>query len=93
MDFLAFIYNASRASGSGPVDLWAQIQVLRDGRAVVNAPARRLAPDAATDLARITFTGAVTLGQLPAGQYEIEVTVTDNLSKTSATQRVGFEIQ
>jgi hypothetical protein len=92
LDFLAFIYNASRAQGAGAVDLSAQVQLLRDGRAVVSAPARKLTPDQKEDLARIPFTGAVTLGQLPAGQYEIEITVTDNLSKTSATERVGFEI-
>lgn len=92
LDFLAFIYNAARAQG-GAVDLSAQAQLLRDGRAVVSAPPRKLTPDATADLARIPFTGAVTLGQLPAGQYELEVTVADNLSKTSATERVGFEIQ
>jgi VWFA-related protein len=93
LDFLAFIYNAARTSASTPVDLSVRIQVLRDNRAVVSAPARKLVPDAAADFARISVTGAVSLGQLPAGQYEIEVTVDDNLSKTSATQRVAFEIQ
>ena len=92
LDFIAFIYNAARASGGGPVDLSVQVRVLRDGKPVVAAPARKLTPDATADLARIPLTGAVTLGQLPAGQYEIEIGVTDNLSKTSATQRVGFEI-
>jgi VWFA-related protein len=93
LDFIAFIYNAARAQGAGAVDLSAQVQVLRGGRSVVSAPARKLTPDAAADLARIPFTGAITLGQLPAGQYEIEITVADNVSKTSATERVGFEIQ
>jgi hypothetical protein len=93
LDFMAFIYNASRAQGGGPVDLSAKIQVWRDNRAIVSAPARKLTPDATADFARIPLTGAVSLGQLPVGQYEIEVTITDNLSKTSATQRVVFEIQ
>ncbi|HYY94830.1 MAG TPA: VWA domain-containing protein, partial [Pyrinomonadaceae bacterium] len=91
LDFLAFIYNAARAAG-GPVDLSAQVQVLRGGRAVVSAPARKLTPDQTADLARIPFTGAVTLGQLPAGQYELEVMVTDNVSKATATERVAFEV-
>lgn len=91
LDFLAFIYNAARAAG-GPVDLSAQVQVLRGGRAIVSAPARKLTPDQTADLARIPFTGAVTLGQLPAGQYELEVTVTDNVSKAKATERVAFEV-
>src|SRR5205085_1976881 len=51
----------------GPVDLSVQVRVLRDGKPVVAAPARKLTPDATADLARIPFTGAVTLGQLPRG--------------------------
>jgi VWFA-related protein len=93
LDFLAFIYNAARANGGGAVDLAVTVRVLRDNKEVVSAPARRLAPDAGADLGRIPFTGAVSLGQLPAGRYEIEINVTDNLARTSASERLGFEIE
>ena len=93
LDFLAFVYNAARASAGAPVDLSLEIQVLQGNRAVVSAPARKLMPDALADFARIPITGAVSLGQLPAGQYEIELKVNDNVAKTSATQRAIFEIQ
>jgi hypothetical protein len=91
LDFLAFVYNAARAGG-GPVDLSVQVRVLRDGKALVSAPARKFAPDQTADLARIPFTGVVSLGQLPAGLYEIEVEITDNAARTSARQRAAFEI-
>jgi len=92
VDFLAFVYNATRAGG-GPPDLSAQVKVWRDGRAVVSGTPRKLQPDASADLARLPLTGAINLGQLPPGLYELEVTVTDHLARTDATQRVGFEIQ
>ncbi|HWS53178.1 MAG TPA: hypothetical protein VN228_03595, partial [Pyrinomonadaceae bacterium] len=91
VDFIAFIYNAQRA-GAGPPDLSAQVKVWRDGRAVVTGPARKLQTDAAADAARIPLNGGITLGQLPAGLYELEVIVTDNLAHASATQRAAFEV-
>ena len=90
MDFLAFVYNAARAGGAGPVDLTAQVKLYRDGRAVVSAPPGKLA--AADDPARIPYTGTLSLGQLPAGLYEIEIIVNDNAAKASAAQRLAFEI-
>ena len=91
VDFLGFIYNAARA-GSG-VDLSVTVKVLRDRKAVVASPARKLTPEAGADLARIPVTGAISLGQLPPGRYELEVGVTDNAARTSASERVVFEIK
>ncbi len=66
VDFLGFIYNAARAGGgAGAVDLSVTLRVLRDNKAVVSSPARKLAPEAGADLARIPVTGAISLGQLP----------------------------
>jgi hypothetical protein len=93
VDFLGFVYNASGAGGPGAVDLSVTVRVLRDNRPVVSSPARKLAPEAGADLARIPVTGAISLGQLPAGRYELEVGVTDNVSRTSAAERIGFEIR
>lgn len=91
LDFLAFIYNA-RPSGS-VVDLSANVRITRDGRAVVAAPPIKLAPPAQTDLARIPFTGVISLGQLPPGHYELELEIADNSAKSSAAQHVTFDIQ
>jgi hypothetical protein len=93
VDFLGFVYNAARAGGAGAVDLSVTLRVLRDNRAVVSSPARKLAPEAGADLARIPVTGAISLGQLPAGSYELEVSITDNVARTNAAERVVFEIR
>jgi hypothetical protein len=94
VDFLAVVYNAARAGGAaGAVDLSVNLRVLRDNRAVVSSPSRKLAPEAGADLARIPVTGAISLGQLPAGRYELEVGVTDNVAHTTASERIVFEIR
>jgi VWFA-related protein len=92
VDFLAVVYNATRAAG-GTVDLSVTLRVLRDNKAVVSSPARKLAPEAGADLARIPVTGAISLGQLPAGRYELEVGVNDSISHTNAVERIVFEIK
>jgi VWFA-related protein len=91
LSFLAFVYNA--AGGAAGTDLAVTVRVLRDNRALVAAPARRLAPEPGGDPARIPVAGAVSLGQLPPGRYEIEVAVTDNLARTSASERLWFEVE
>ena len=91
VDFLGFVYNAAQAGGK--VDLSVTLRVLRDNKAVVSSPARKLAPEAGADLARIPVTGAISLGQLPAGSYELEVSITDNVARANAVERVVFEIK
>ena len=94
VDFLAVVYNAARAGGgTGAVDLSVTLRVLRDNKAVVSSPARKLAPEAGADLARIPVTGAISLGQLPAGRYELEVGVNDNVAHANAVERIVFEIK
>jgi hypothetical protein len=93
VDFLGFVYNAARAGGAGAVDLSVTVKVLRDNKAVVSSPARRLAPEAGGDFARIPVTGAISLGQLPIGRYELEIGVTDNVARTNASERIVFEIK
>lgn len=93
VDFLGFVYNAARAGGAGAVDLSVTLRVLRDNKALVSSPARKLAPEAGADLARIPVTGAISLGQLPAGRYELEVSIGDNVARTNAVERIVFEIK
>lgn len=92
IDFLAFVYNATHHAAAPP-DLSAQVRILRDGRALVSGAPRKLQPAAGSDAARVPLTGALNLGQLPPGLYELEVVVNDHLAKTAATQRAGFEIR
>ena len=91
VDFLGFVYNAAQAGGA--VDLSVSLRVLRDNKAVVASPSRKLAPEAGADLARIPVTGAISLGQLASGRYELEVSIGDNVAHANAIERITFEIK
>jgi VWFA-related protein len=90
LSFLAFVYNAA---GGGVADLVVTVRVLRDNKAVVSAPPRKLAPEPSGDPARVPVSGAVSLGQLPPGRYEIEIAVSDNVARTNTAERVWFKVE
>ena len=90
LNFLMFIYNAT---GTPAVpDVTAQVQVLRNGSSVVSTPVRKLSTEGMTDLARIPYGGQFPLESLPGGNYELQITITDRLAKTSVSQRLPFQI-
>lgn len=94
LNFLMFIYNASRdMSGTAAPDVTAQVEVFRNGATVVSTPVRKLAMDGMPDLARIPYAGQFPLEALPNGRYEIQITIADRIAKSSAAQRVAFQIE
>jgi len=105
--FVAIIYNAASGPGStsgngnpppagstSPAnpDLAAQIQVFRDDEPVVTDPLHRISTDGETDLARIQYAGELKLEGLAPGRYVLQVTVIDRIAKTSASQRIRFQV-
>jgi VWFA-related protein len=92
LSFWVFIYNAGR-SGTSPPDVTAQVQVFRGGQAIVNTPQRKLTTTGMDDLARIPYGGQFPLNALAPGRYTLQVTVTDKIANTSATQRTFFEVE
>jgi VWFA-related protein len=91
--FMTFVYNATRNQGGKALpDLSIQARVWRMGQAVLTTPMRtvRVAPD---DLARIFCGGEVELNSLPSGKYILEVTVTDQVAKTSASQQTRITVE
>jgi VWFA-related protein len=91
LNFLTIIYNA--ATGSGGPNLESQIQISRNGQAVVTSPMRKVATDATTDLARIVYGADVALQTLPPGRYLLQVTIFDRLANTRAVEQVTFQIE
>lgn len=90
LNFLSFIYNASAAPTP---DLEAQIRISRNGQAVVTSPVQKVAIDPKSDLSRIVYGGSFKLQNLPVGRYLMQVTVTDKVAKTSASEYVTFEVE
>jgi hypothetical protein len=90
--FMTFIYNAARMSGTEP-SLYAQVQVYRDGKAIVSTPFKAVASDAGVDPARIPFTADLNLGSLQAGRYLLRVTVEDRAAGKTVSQQTPFDVQ
>ena len=93
LNFFVFIYNASRnESGTPNPNLTAQVEVFRNGKSIVSTPARTLTTSGMQDLQRIPYGGQFPLASLPGGRYELQVTIVDQLAKTTVLQRVPFQI-
>jgi hypothetical protein len=91
LGFWVFIYNATRG-GSAP-DLTAQIEVVGNGKTVVKTDPRKLATASMDDPQRIPYGGQFPLSALPAGRYVMNVTITDQIAKSSASQRLSFQVE
>ncbi|MBA3513940.1 MAG: hypothetical protein H0T77_06165 [Pyrinomonadaceae bacterium] len=90
--FLFFVYNAARATADSHPDVAAQVQILRDNQPVITTALKKI-PTAGVDLDRLPYAADLSLADLPAGQYVLQVTAVDRISKTSASQQNRFSIQ
>jgi hypothetical protein len=90
--FLFFVYNAKRAPADANPDVAAQVQVLRDNQPVITTALKKIATTG-VDLERLPYAADLSLADLPAGQYVLQVTVVDRVARTSATQQTRFTIQ
>jgi VWFA-related protein len=94
LSFWVFIYNALNGTGANTTpDVTAQVQMFSNGQAIVKTPVRKLNTAGMTDLQRIPYGGDFPLASLPPGRYELNVTITDQLAKASATQQVSFLVE
>jgi hypothetical protein len=89
--FMTFIYNAARAAAA--TDLAAQVQVYKDGQAVISAPFKKVPSGSDVDQARVPFTEDINLGALQAGRYVLQVTVEDRAANKSVSQQSVFYVQ
>jgi len=90
--FVFFVYNAARAPADSLPDVAAQVQILRDNQPVITTALKKIATEG-VDLDRLPYAADLSLAGLPAGQYVLQVTAVDRVSKTSASQQNRFSIQ
>lgn len=91
--FLTEIYNAVRsADGEKVPDVALQVQIFRDNQPVLMTALSKVQTKGVPDLARLPYAAEINLDAMPAGRYLLQVTVIDRIAKTSATQRITFEI-
>lgn len=90
------IYNAKGGQANKP-QLNARVRVFHDGKIVLDGRPMDVDTSQQKDLARIRFSGALSLGgKMEAGDYILQLIVTDRLAKAKrqvATQYVQFELE
>ncbi len=90
--FVTYIYNAV-GSTAKPPDVGLQVQVFRDDQPVITSPLRKVNTTGVDDLARIPYAAELSLNDLAAGRYVLQITAIDRAAKASTSQRVNFFIE
>lgn len=91
LSLMLFAYNVGR--GSSTPNLSAEIRVLRDGRSVLAIPRQQVPVDGLTDPNRVFYGGSFPLSSLSPGTYELIVSLTDNVTRRTATQQQIFTVE
>jgi VWFA-related protein len=89
LTFMGFIYNAM--SGKSQPALSIQARLWRRGRVVQTGPLRRV-EFGSQDLTRIPCGGEISLSSIPAGDYVLEVAVTDTNNQSTTSQRTRITV-
>lgn len=88
-----FVYNAARKAGEAKPDVTMEIDVLRKGVSVLNAPQHPLVTEGATDFDRIPYSAEIPLRGLTPGVYSLQVKAVDRNGKTEAKQSLNFVVE
>lgn len=91
LGYWIFVYNAKRDPGGNP-QLTVQTHVLRDGRAILSSPQRKV-NNGGPDPQRIPFGEELALKTLAPGRYDLKVTITDGVAGTTASQLADFIVR
>jgi VWFA-related protein len=90
--FQTYVYNARRTEKLAP-DVWIQAQVISRGRTVINTAALKVPIETTNDMSRLPFWTELSLADLPAGRYTLQVTATDRNGRTSAARQMSFTVK
>ena len=88
---LVFLYNTLPSPADQKPDAAIQVQVVRDNQPVITTALRKVNTDGVPDLGRLPYAAEIRLGELLPGQYVLQVTSIDRVSKQSASQQTHFE--
>jgi VWFA-related protein len=87
-----YIYNGARASGGAP-QITMQLNIFHHHTLVASAPAHLLSVNNVADLTRIPYAVPIPLKAMPTGLYTLQVTASDQVANTTATQIINFTIK
>ncbi len=66
--------------------------VVRTNTEVVAVAPNKIPPDVSADAARLPYWTEISLEQLPAGRYTLEVSATDRAANSNASQTISFSV-
>ncbi len=93
LGFMAFIYNATQGQGGRSTpSLSFQARLLKMGQPVVSTRWQKVSV-VSQDPARLVCNGDLLLNSVPSGRYILELTVTDDLNKTSVSQQTRITVE
>ncbi len=97
LDYALIVYNAQLARESQRPELDTQVALYHDGKLVYQGPVQLLDPGPQADLKQIVTRGSLELGSTYlAGEYVLQIIVTDKLAKESKYRRetrwVDFDV-
>jgi VWFA-related protein len=89
---LLFAYNTVLSPTDQKPDVAVQVQVVRDDQPVITTALRKITTEGVSDLARLPYAAEIPLRELLPGQYHLQVSIIDKLSKQSASRQTKFEV-
>ena len=91
--FLTYVYNAAPvASNDNEPDLNVEVKILRGNQPVLSPGLNEIAIERGTDTKSFPYVAEIPLAGLPAGEYTLQLTVTDLTTKANATQQITFVV-
>lgn len=87
-----FIYNAAADAGAA-ADVTMELQVKRDQKVVLGAPAHSVAQVATTDASRIPYVAAIPMRGLAPGAYSLLAIAVDRRTRSTVTQEISFTVE
>jgi VWFA-related protein len=91
--YVLYIYNSAQGqTGKAIPNVALQTQILRNSSSVLTSPSRQVSTEG-QDPSQLAYAAEVPLKGIPPGRYVLQVTAVDRIAKTSAMQRVAFEIK
>jgi len=82
--------NTSATNVAFP-DLAVQVQIFRDNEPVITTPLHKINTEG-VDAQRVPYAADVRLDDLQPGAYILQVTVIDRVAKSSASQKISFQV-
>jgi hypothetical protein len=92
--FLTYVYNARPAADNdNEPDLNIEVKILRGNQLFLSPALREMVIESRPDTKSFPFAAEIPLEGVPAGEYMLQVIVTDATTKATATQQTAIVVE